>query len=237
MTRPACGWRASTSRADRILDSVVRLAFAAALLLVLPQPVRAERTQVYSIQGADCASCAEAIKGQLKKVPGIRKVDFDKHAVELTVRMADGVADRAVLDAIARAGDGFKGLVGGGQGAYLPVPEFPPGTDVQLLTSDGSAVGPLPKLAVPGKYTVFDVFADWCGPCRAVDARLRQVVAQRPDVAVRKLNVRDFDTPLARELGPAFETLPYVVVLTPKGRRIDIAGANFQALDKALGTP
>ena len=98
-------------------------------------------------------------------------------------------------------------------------------------------MGPLPKLAVPGKYTVFDVFADWCGPCRAVDERLRQVVTQRPDVAIRKLNVRDFDTPLARELGSTFETLPYVVVLTPKGKRIDVVGTDFEALDKALQTP
>ena len=207
------------------------------LLLAAAPAARADRTQVYSIQGVDCASCAEAIKGQLKKIKGIKKVDFDKHAVELTVRMADEVSDQAVLDAIARSEEGLKGIVGAGQGAYLPVPEFPPGTDVQLLTRDGSAVGPLPKLAVPGKYTVFDVFADWCGPCREVDERLRQVVTQRPDVAIRKLNVRDFDTPLALELGSAFETLPYVVVLTPKGKRIDIVGTDFEALDKALLTP
>ena len=158
---------------------------------------RADRAQVYSLQGADCASCADAIKSELKKVKGIRKVDFDKHAVELSIRMDDGVPDQTVLDAIARAGEGFKGLVGGGQGAYLPVPEFPPGTDVQILTRNGSAVGPLPKLAVPGKYTVFDVFAEWCGPCRLVDD----------------------------------------IVLTPKGKRIDVAGADFETLDKALQTP
>ena len=98
-------------------------------------------------------------------------------------------------------------------------------------------MGPLPKLAVPGKYTVFDVFADWCGPCRMIDERLREVVTRRADVAIRKLNVRDFDTPLALELGPGFETLPYVVVITPKGKRIEVVGTDFEALDKALQTP
>jgi copper chaperone CopZ len=216
---------------------VVRPFLITALLLAAPPLARADRTQVYSIQGVDCASCADAIKGQLKKIKGIKKVDFDKHAVELTVRMADGVSDQAVLDALARAEEGLKGIVGAGQGAYLPLPEFPAGADVQLLTRDGSAVGPLPKLAVPGKYTVFDVYAEWCGPCREVDERLRQVITQRTDVAIRKLNVRDFDTPLALELGSAFETLPYVVVITPKGKRIDVVGADFEALDKALLTP
>jgi hypothetical protein len=62
-------------------------------------------------------------------------------------------------------------------------------------------------------------------------------VSQRPDLAVRKLNVRDFDTPLARELGPAFDTLPYLVVVTPKGKKIEIAGVDFEKLEKALRTP
>jgi copper chaperone CopZ/thiol-disulfide isomerase/thioredoxin len=216
---------------------VVRPLLLAAVLVALPAIARADRTQVYSIQGADCASCADAIRGQLKKVKGVKKVDFDKHAVELTVRMADGVPDQAILDAVARSEKGMTATVGAGRGAYLPLPEFPAGTDFQVLSKDGSAVGPLPALAVAGKYTVFDVYAEWCGPCREVDERLRQVVAQRSDVAIRKLNVLDFDTPLALELGSAFETLPYVVVLTPKGKRIDVVGTDFEALDKALLTP
>ena len=209
----------------------------AVVLLAVPAAARADRTQVYSIQGADCASCVEKVKDELRKVSGIKKVEFDKHAVELTVRMADGVADQAVLDAVARAEEGMKALVGAGKGAYLPFETFPEGADFQVLTTDGSAVGPLPKLAVAGKYTVFDVYADWCGPCRVVDEQLRKVAAERKDVAIRKLNVRDFDTALARELGPAFETLPYVVVLTPKGKKIEIAGTDFEKLDKALKTP
>jgi thiol-disulfide isomerase/thioredoxin/copper chaperone CopZ len=209
----------------------------AVALLAVPAAALADRTQVYSIQGADCASCVEKVKGELKKVGGIKKVEFDKHAVEITVRMADSVADQAVLDAVARAEEGMKALVGAGKGAYLPFESFPEGTDFQVLTNDGSAVGPLPKLAVAGKYTVFDVYADWCGPCRVVDEQLRKVVSERKDVAVRKLNVRDFDTALARELGPAFETLPYVVVVTPKGKRVEITGTDFEKLDKALQTP
>lgn len=216
---------------------MVRALLVAGLIFAAPGLAQADRKQVYSVTGADCASCADAIKGQLKKVKGVKKVDFDKHAVELTLQMADGVTDQAVLDAIARSGEGMKGVVGPGQGAYLAVPEFPPGTDYQMLTRDGSAVGPLPALAVAGKYTVFDIFAEWCGPCRVVDERLRLAVAQRHDIAIRKLNVRDFDSPLALELGPAFETLPYIVVITPRGTRIDVVGTDFEALDKALQTP
>jgi hypothetical protein len=44
----------------------------------------------------------------------------------------------------------------------------------------------------------------------------------------------DFDSPLARELGPDFDSLPYVVVFSPKGKRTDIAGADLKKLDDVL---
>ena len=202
------------------------------VILLLASPVWADRVQIFSIQGADCADCAERIKDQLKKAKGIGKVEFDKKKVELTVKMDDGVPDAVVLAAVARAG--LEAVVGPGHGAYLPHPEYPAGADVAWLSRDGAAVGPLPKLRVDGKYTVFDVYADWCGPCRTVDDHLREVVAARADVAVRKLNVVDFESPLGKELGSRLEALPYVVVFTPAGRRIDIAGADMGKIDKAL---
>lgn len=204
------------------------------LLALAAAPSFADRVQVFSVQGADCAECAEKIRGELKKTKGVGKVEFDKQKVELTVKLEDGVADGAVVAAVERAG--FKAMVGPGQGAYLPHPEYPAGADVLWLSRDGSAVGPLPKLRAASKYTVFDVYADWCGPCRTVDERLRDIVGKRPDVAVRKLNVVDFESPLGKELGSRLEALPYLIVFTPSGKRIDIAGADMEKLDKALAS-
>ena len=205
------------------------------LLMLAAAPSFAERVQVFSVQGADCAECADKIRGELKKTKGVGKVEFDKQKVELTVKLDDGVADDAVVAAVERAG--FKAMVGSGHGAYLPHPEYPAGADVQWLSRDGSAVGPLPKLRAAAKYTVFDVYADWCGPCRLVDARLREILGQRTDVAVRRLNVVSFETPLAGELGPDFQALPYLIVFSPSGKRTDIEGADFAKLDKALSRP
>lgn len=210
----------------------MRPAIVTLALLLAAMPAGADRVQVFSIQGADCATCAEKIKDELEKTKGVAKASFDKQKVELTVKLDDGVADGVVTSAVERAG--FKALVGPGQGTYLPHPEYAAGADVAWLSRDGSAVGPLPKLRAPGKYTVFDVYADWCGPCRTVDERLREIVAARPDVAVRKLNVVEFESPLGRELGSRLEALPYVIVFTPSGKRIDIAGADMEKLDKAL---
>jgi copper chaperone CopZ len=212
-----------------------RAAHALALLLALAATAHADRTQVFSIQGADCGKCGDEIKDELKKVPGVKKAEFDMHKVELTVKLQDGVRDEVVMAAVERAG--MKAIPGPGQGSYLAPPAYPAGADVATLSADGSGVGPLDKRRVPGKYTVFDVYADWCGPCRQVDERLRQLVQSRADVAVRKLNVVDFDTPLARELGSRFEALPYVVVFSPAGKRTDIQGVDLEKMEKALAGP
>ncbi len=196
---------------------------------------RADRTQVYSITGIDCVECSNPIQAQLHKLKGVKKAQFDKQKAELRVTMADGVSNDAVLAAIARSGPGFKGTVGAGSGAYIPFGVYPKGADVVVLASSGAAVGPLAKLRVRDKYTVFDLYADWCGPCREVDARLRQIVAHRPDVAVRKLDVVDFDSPLAREQGGKLRALPFVVVFAPNGKRTELVGDSSTKLAAALG--
>ncbi|HET8647852.1 MAG TPA: cation transporter [Vicinamibacteria bacterium] len=206
-----------------------------AALLAAPSPARADRVQVFSIQGADCSQCADRIKKALKPLKGVKKTEFDVQKVELTVRLADEVTDEAVVAAIGTAG--LKAVAGAGKGAYVPHEGYPAGADVELLSPDGRAVGSLERQRVAGKHTVFDVYADWCGPCRLVDARLRELVGQRSDIAVRRLNVVDFDSPLASELGPGFVALPYLIVFSPSGKRTDIEGADFARLDRALAKP
>jgi thioredoxin 1 len=204
--------------------------------LLAASAAHADRVQVYSVQGVDCASCGNAIKAGLKKLQGVKKSEFDINKVELTVTMDDRVSDDAVLNAIAHSGKGFKGFVGRGKGAYLPFEKYPKGADVVVLTENGGAVGPLEKLRVGDKYTVFDVYADWCGPCRVVDAQLRELTEHRKDIAVRKLNVVDFKSPLAREMGAKLKALPHVVVFSPDGKRTDLTGADAKKLAAAVGT-
>ena len=197
-----------------------------------PAPARADRVQVYSMQGADCAECGLKVVDALKKVKGVRGSTFDRQKVELQVRLANGIADDVVLKTITTAG--YRGSVGAGKGAYLAHPSYPPGADMKIVTDHGDAVGPLDHLRVPGKYTVLDVYADWCGPCRIIDAHLREIIAKRPDLAVRKLNLVDFDSPLAKQLGSRLYALPHVIVFTPSGRRIEFEGAETGRLDAAL---
>ena len=215
--------------------SLSKSILTAGALLTLASASWADPVRVYSIQGADCGDCGTRAVSEVKKIKGVRKASFDRLTVELSVEASSQVSDEQVLSAIARAEKGLHGEVGAGHAAYLPQEAYPQGADVAILTDRGEAVGPLEKLRVPGKYTVFDVYADWCGPCRTIDAKLREAVARRSDIAVRKLNVVRFDSPLAKEFGPSLTALPHIVVFSPSGRRSEFTGSAWPPIARALG--
>jgi thiol-disulfide isomerase/thioredoxin len=118
---------------------------------------------------------------------------------------------------------------------FSPASAPPQGADVVQLVSDGRDLPALEPHRVPNKVTVFDFHAAWCPPCRKVDEHLYPTLAKRPDIAVRKIDVGSWDTPVAqRWLGDVAE-LPYLVIFDKKGRKVAaIAGAQLQEIDRAL---
>ena len=116
-------------------------------------------------------------------------------------------------------------------------PTAPAGTDVQSLVTAGEDLPSLDPHAVAGKVTIFDFYADWCGPCRRVDEHVYEVLRARADVAYRKLNVVSWESPLALHhlVAAQVPDLPYVVIYGKDGKRLrSISGLDLNKLDQAL---
>ncbi len=60
------------------------------------------------------------------------------------------------------------------------------------------------------KTVLLDFWASWCGPCRMVSPIVDEISAERPDIAVGKVNV-DEQPELAGKFGVA--SIPTLVVL------------------------
>ena len=117
----------------------------------------------------------------------------------------------------------------------VPPPQPPDGADFKRLVADGADLPALEPEIVPGKVTVFDFYADWCGPCLKVDAHLFELLRHRHDVAYRKLNIVSWESPLARHYLAAAPSLPYVVVYGRDGKRAgSMSGLELDALDRAI---
>lgn len=118
---------------------------------------------------------------------------------------------------------------------FEPAAAAPAGADVVEISKAGEDVPDLAAHAPRGKVTVFDFYATWCTPCRKIDAHLAGLLGRRADLAVRKLNVVSWETPLAARYLKDAPTLPFVIVYGRDGRRMDaIGGVNLSALDKAI---
>ena len=115
-------------------------------------------------------------------------------------------------------------------------PKAPPkGADIAEIASEGADLPSLEPHRVKGKVTVFDFYAAWCPPCRKVDEHLYPLLASRNDVAIRKINVASWDTPIAERWLESVPELPYLVIYDKSGRKVSaIAGAKLSDIDRAI---
>ena len=119
--------------------------------------------------------------------------------------------------------------------SFDPLPPLPANADLVELSKQGEDVPSLDGYAVKGKVTLFDFYAIWCGPCRRVDAHVFPMLGQRSDLAVRKLNMVSWETPLAERYLKDISSLPYIVVYGKDGRRVRaISGLDLAALDRTI---
>jgi len=86
---------------------------------------------------------------------------------------------------------------------------------------------------VPGKYTIFDFYADWCAPCRMLDPKLRKLAAERDDVALRKVDIIDWSSAVVKQYGVT--DLPHLRIYDPNGILVAQGDDAFPAVEKIFG--
>jgi thiol-disulfide isomerase/thioredoxin len=123
-------------------------------------------------------------------------------------------------------------LVAGLLGAYAfkRAPSAEP--DITVITH-GDRVD-LGEHAVAGKYTVFDFYAVWCPPCRALSPALEKLAAKNSEkLAIRKVDIVDWTMPVAEQYG--IEELPHLVLFDKSGKRVADGDAVFDELGRLFG--
>ena len=184
-----------------------------------------------SVNRLFCQSCSSKVTALLETLSGVHDIRFDRKRVEFSVAHAKTLEPDQLID-VVQAG-GFDARLGPGQGSYEVPVDHPETLDVELI-SRGKRVD-LDVHIVPGKVTVFDFYADWCGPCRQVAEAMNEIMASEPRIALRKVDIIDWDTSVARQHLKRVPQLPFVVVYGPDGKLIDkISGLKLERLKNAI---
>lgn len=195
-------------------------------------PANAE-TVVLSLREISCQSCGAASVRALEQRDDVYAAAFDRDSVELTVSHDPTQITPEGLATVIE-GLGYQAEVGAGHGAYAADVEFPQDVDVQWISKTGEAVD-IEAHRVAGKVTVFDFYATWCGPCREVDREMLSILMEDSEVALRKLNVVDWETPVVERYLKNVPNLPYVIVYSQTGERVAaIAGLHLDKLRNAI---
>ncbi|MBT3192178.1 MAG: thioredoxin family protein [Verrucomicrobia bacterium] len=88
---------------------------------------------------------------------------------------------------------------------------------VETISNGGREVD-LKSILVPGKITIVDFYAEWCGPCRDLGPKLEQFARGNPDVCLRKINIVNWGTPVVKQYG--IRSVPNVQVYDKNGRKV-----------------
>lgn len=190
-------------------------------------------TTVFSLTGIDCEACGTNVLAKLQEQPGVYSASFDRALAEVTVQHDVAQIDTAAILAIATS-LGYGAIEGAGHGEYVPEVAFADGLDVVKISKAGEAVELEPHL-VPGKVTVVDFYAAWCMPCRKVDEHMLTVLAAHDDIALRKVDIVDWDSEAAKQHLKSVPNLPYLIVFGRDGKQVaTISGLELEQLDTAI---
>ena len=210
-------------------------AFAIVLFLAVAAGAAAQTfVSEFEVAGLACDGCAGTATDALRKMPGVTKAE-----VKFATRRARVEASRRIEEAELRAAlakFGFEARFPNDTVVKPLTSEERAGADIKVA-SRGEAFDVRKNLA-RGKYTIFDFWAEWCGPCHVLTPKIERLVVERANVALRTIDLKQWDSAAGKQATKEFKVpgLPYVRVYGPDGKFVgEVVGNDIEKIRQLVG--
>lgn len=197
----------------RLGSGFIMLALLLSTGLVADDTARFE----FKVAGMSCGHCAESATEALRKIEGVRSAKVDFATKKATVVADTRVNRRMITKALGSLG--FEARFAGEE-ALPPLTESERKNLDIAVASRGERLD-LQKHLAPGKFTIFDFWAEWCGPCHLLTPKLEHLVDKSDGrIALRTIDLVKWDSPVAAQATEELQLpgLPYVRIYGPDGK-------------------
>ena len=171
----------------------------------------------FKVIGIDCSLCAPPVVKALSAVEGVKSATVDAKAKTATVEVPADFDRQKLRKAVSNAG--FEAVFAGEKARDIePLPADVVKTlDIRSYT-DGRRVN-IANILASGKVTIVDFYADWCGPCHVLEARLQHLMQGKKNLAMRRVNIGKWDNDAAKQATELHAAaLPYIRVYDARGK-------------------
>jgi thiol-disulfide isomerase/thioredoxin len=97
-----------------------------------------------------------------------------------------------------------------------------------MLLSGGTKLD-LKKVIAPGKITIVDFYAEWCGTCKQLGPQLEKLNKEDSDVVLRKVDIIDWNSQVAKQF--ELKGIPNVQIYDRNGKLAGtVTGASIDAV-------